>query len=72
MKQKKQRRKLATLNPKENRDWEYFFSWYMNNGFSEAEADQNAWKDLRQKYPHLRKYQGCKPWPPRNSPLKKR
>ena len=61
MKRKKRPRKLATLSPEENRDWEYFFSWYMNNGFTERQADRNAWRDLQQKYPRLKKYQGCKP-----------
>jgi hypothetical protein len=61
MERKKRRRKLATLTPAENRDWEYFFSWYLNNGFTESQADRKAWKDLQQKYPRLKKFQGCKP-----------
>jgi len=61
MKGKKRRRKLATLTPAENHDWEYFFSWYLNNCFTESQADRKAWKDLQQKYPRLKKYQGCKP-----------
>lgn len=58
---KRKKRKLATLTPAENRDWEWFFSWYLNNGFTQRQADRNAWKDLQAKYPRLRKYQGCKP-----------
>jgi hypothetical protein len=61
MKRKERRRKLATLKPQENRDWEYYFSWYKNNGLTDIEADRNAWRDLQQQYPRLKKYKGCKP-----------
>jgi hypothetical protein len=61
MTRKKQGRKLAKLTPEENHDWEYFFSWHLNNGSTEAEADRNAWRDLQQKHPRLKEYQGCKP-----------
>jgi hypothetical protein len=61
MKRKKRSRKLAALTPAEHHDWEYFFSWYLNNGFEESQADRKAWKDLQAKYPRLKKYQGCKP-----------
>ena len=61
MKRKKRRRELAVLTSAENRDWEYFFSWYLNNGSTESQADRNAWKDLQAKYPRLKKYQGSKP-----------
>jgi hypothetical protein len=56
MERKKWRRKLATLTPDENHNWEYFFSWYLNNGFTESQVDRKAWKDLQA--PRLKKYQG--------------
>jgi len=54
-------RKLATLTPEEGRDWEESFSWYLNNGWTEEQADESAWKDLQAKYVRLKHYDGCKP-----------
>jgi hypothetical protein len=42
------------------RDWEEYFSWYLNNGWTETGADDNAWKDLQAKYEGLMHYEGCK------------
>ena len=41
--------KLATLTVEENRDWEEYFSWYLNNDWTENTTDENAWKDLQAK-----------------------
>jgi len=68
---KRHKRKLATLTLAENRDWEWFFSWYLNNGFTEINADRNAWKDMQALYPRLRKFRGCRDLPARKSRKRK-
>src|SRR5579872_7475640 len=68
---KRHKRKLATLTPAENRDWEWFFSWYLNNGFTEINADRKAWKDMQALYPRLRKFRGCRDLPARKSRKRK-
>jgi hypothetical protein len=69
---KKHRRKLASLTTAENHDWEWLFSWYMNNGFTEIKADRNAWKDLQALYPRLRKFRGCRDIPANKPSRRKR
>ena len=46
---------LRRLTRDEKSDWKYYLSWYKENGWSGAEADRNAWKDLQQKYPRLKR-----------------
>ena len=55
------KRKLVILKPLENKRWEQLFSWAMNNGYTEARADREAWKGLCEEFPRLRKYSGCRP-----------
>jgi len=57
-------KRLAVLTAEENRDWEDYFCWYLNNGWPETEADENSWKDLQAKHDGLKHYDGCKRgWP---------
>ena len=55
------KRRLATLNPYEDKCWVFAFCYYMDRGKTELQADKLAWRDLREEFPRLRKYDGCKP-----------
>ena len=35
-----------TMTDEQEVAWEYAFSWYMNNGWTEGEADELAWRDV--------------------------
>ena len=50
---------LAVLTPKEDASWEYFFNFYKDDGYSDSDADEAAWRDMKQEFPRLRKYKGC-------------
>jgi len=43
------------LTAEEKTDWDYFLNWYESNGWTGDDARQNAWTDLRRKYPRLGK-----------------
>jgi len=50
--------KLATLTADEDRAWEEYFSFHIDNGLSDDEADQMAWADLKQVFPRLIPFEG--------------
>jgi Zn-dependent oligopeptidase len=54
-------RRKTTLTREEAWDWKYYLQWYRQNGWDESEADMNAWYDLQQKYPRLKRFAGCTP-----------
>jgi hypothetical protein len=60
-KQHPEMKKRATLTAEENHDWEEFFCWYLNNGWTEEQADESAWNNLQAKYERLKHYDGFKP-----------
>ena len=54
-------KKLATLNPTEDRAWGSYFSYYKDNGKTDDEADRLTWIDLSREFPRLTDYDGCLP-----------
>lgn len=58
----KLRRRLAKLNPYEDRCWVFAFCYHRDVGKQgEREADRRAWRDMRDEFPRLRAYRGCLP-----------
>jgi hypothetical protein len=53
-------RRLAKLTPREDRCWVFAFSYYLDEGRTEARADKLAWRDLRDEFPRLKQYYACK------------
>lgn len=54
-------KKLATLTPEENKAWEFAFSYYLDEGKDDDEADRLAWEDIQKEFPRLKDFDGCKP-----------
>ena len=52
-------RKLANLSPKEDKCWIFAFTYYLEEGKSDAKADELAWRDMQLDFPRLRAYEGC-------------
>jgi hypothetical protein len=52
-------KKLARLNPYEDKCWVFAFCYYLDRGRSERQADKLAWRDLQKEFPRLRNYKGC-------------
>jgi hypothetical protein len=55
-----EQRNLATLTPAENKRWEQLFSWAVNDGYTQAAADKEAWKGLCEEFPRLQRFDGAK------------
>lgn len=49
---------LDNLTAKEYTDWEYFLTWYTDNGRVGDEARTLAWTDLQRKYKRLQEFSG--------------
>ena len=54
-------KRLATLKPAENKAWIDAFNQYLGTGYSSHGADRNAWREIQEQFPRLKKYDGCKP-----------
>jgi hypothetical protein len=52
-------KRLAKLSIEEDKVWVEFFTWYLENGWVDEEADQLAWKDLQQAFPRLQAFEGA-------------
>jgi Fe-S cluster biosynthesis and repair protein YggX len=48
----------ATLTAEENKAWEKYFEYYINEGKSDNYADKHAWQDLQNEFPRLKEYDG--------------
>jgi hypothetical protein len=59
MRKRKRRRRLATLTPYEDRSWVFAFCFYVDDGYSDVQADHLAWRDMYMEFPRLRGYEGC-------------
>jgi ribosomal protein S27AE len=55
------KRKKATLTEVEDAAWVEKFSFYVDEGKSDAEADRITWKEMQDEYPRLKAFDGCKP-----------
>jgi len=61
---KKQERilKKAHFTPEEDKVWVHAFNYFMDEeGKSEDEADELAWRDVQEQFPRLRKFKGAYP-----------
>lgn len=54
------RRKIAVLTEAEDRAWNRNYSFFIVHGFTDKEADERTWHDMKREFPRLRNYQGCK------------
>lgn len=52
-------KKLAALNPYEDKCWVFAYCYYLDRGKTERQADELAWRDLQGEFPRLRFYKGC-------------
>jgi len=52
------KKKLAVLTPEEDKAWETAFLFYQDEGWTDDEADENAWTDLQQTHPRLKAFDG--------------
>jgi|GEM_PF-3592233 len=56
----KRRRRLAKLNPCEDKCWVFAFRYHRDVGKQgEREADRRAWRDMVAEFPRLRRYAGA-------------
>lgn len=51
-------KKLAKLSSWEEKSWEHAFTYYLNKGKTDEQADQLAWKDMLKEFPRLNKFDG--------------
>ena len=56
----KNKKKIALLNPQENKAWVFAFTFYLDEGYDDLRADKLAWRDLRQEITRLKNYDGCR------------
>jgi hypothetical protein len=54
-------KKLTMLTFFEDKRWASNFSYFLDAGKTEVEADQLAWHDLQREFPRLRSFDGCLP-----------
>ena len=52
-------KKLAKLTTEENKSWDKYFAFYVEQGMSDHDAAEQTWKDLQSEFPRLRKYEGA-------------
>jgi hypothetical protein len=52
-------RRIATLTQKENKAWEFAFSFHREESKSDLQADKLAWRDLILEFPRLKNFDGC-------------
>jgi len=57
---KRDQMRVATLNWEENHSWEFAFTFYLADGYSEDKADDKAWRDLTAEFPRLKEFHGCR------------
>ena len=52
---KPKRKRVCTLNPKQNKAWEFAFTFYLDEGHSDSKATKLADRDLIKEFPSLKK-----------------
>ena len=52
----KKKEKVCKLTEKQNYSWEKYFSWCLDDGMTEEEADIDTIKAMREEFPELK---GC-------------
>ena len=57
----RKRRRRARLTPFEDRCWVFAFCSYVDEGFTDLQADNLTWRDMYEEFPRLKNYDGCKP-----------
>jgi hypothetical protein len=57
---KKADKRIAVLNARENRAWEFAFCFHSDAGKTDLQADKLAWHSVRLEFPRLKKYAGCR------------
>ena len=51
--------KIAKLTAEENRVWENYFAFYIDEGNDDDTACNLAWRDLQAEFEHLKAFDGC-------------
>ena len=59
-KRRQEPKKVATLSPYEDKCWVFAFCFYLDEGKTDPQADELAWRDMQLEFPRLGKYHGCK------------
>jgi hypothetical protein len=57
----RKRKRLATLTEVEDRAWTEKFSFYVDEGKSDAEADRITWREMQEEFLRLKAFDGCEP-----------
>jgi hypothetical protein len=57
---KKDPKQIAELTPQENHSWEFAFTFYLDEGFSQSKADKLTWRDMLLEFPRLKHFAGCR------------
>jgi hypothetical protein len=55
------KKRRARLSAYEDKQWVFYFCYYLDENKTDLQADQLAWRDMLLQFPRLRKYQGCLP-----------
>lgn len=51
----------ARLSSYEDKCWVFAFCYYVDEGYTDLQADRLAWRDMCLEFPRLRTYDGCLP-----------
>jgi hypothetical protein len=58
---KRNQRRRARLTSFEDRCWVFAFCYYVDDGFTDLQADKLTWRDMCEEFPRLKNYDGCLP-----------
>jgi len=53
--------RLAQFTEAEEKAWQHAFTFYVDQGMPETQADAAAWVELQVQFPRLRAYDGAEP-----------
>jgi hypothetical protein len=56
---KKNFKRTTKLNPQEDHAWEFAFSFHLDDGKTDRQADKLAWRDLILEFPRLKAFDAC-------------
>ena len=54
-------KRLATLTEAEDAKWVEKFTFYVDDGMTDDEADRITWREMQDEFPRLKAFDGCKP-----------
>jgi hypothetical protein len=56
-------KRIATLTPEEDAEWEWRFTEYLIDKKPPELADELTWADMQKQFPRLKSFDGCHPIP---------